>query len=208
MRSRGFRLLTFLVITLVVAAAGGRALANVDPASDVLLEEDVFLPFRPANVCPELEKELRAVIERANSARYPIKVALIESVNDLGGAPELFGQPQGYADFLDSEIRSQIRGTLLIAMPGGFGVVPEEPGTLKSIKIAADADSNALARAAIAAVAKLATASGRPVTAPQVKNVCSTGGTSLLLIVGVPLLLAGAAAALFATRSRRPGETS
>jgi hypothetical protein len=205
-RKRTHRLVALCLIALA-AVCGGAAIANVDPASDVLLNDDVFLPFRPANVCPQLDEKVRAGVKAANDGDYPIKVALIESVNDLGGAPQLFGQPQDYAVFLGREIRPQVRATLLIAMPAGFGVIPEEPkSTLKSIEIAGDADSNALARAAIAAVAKLATAHGHPVTAPKVEGVCSTAGTSLLLIVGIPLLLAAVAAALFAARGRRPRE--
>ena len=37
---------------------------------------------------------------------YPVKVALIETKQDLGQYPQLFGKPQRYADLLASELRS------------------------------------------------------------------------------------------------------
>ena len=45
---------------------------------------------------------------------------------DLGVIPELFGQPQNYAKFLDKEISFQGPQPLLVVMPAGYGVAGRE----------------------------------------------------------------------------------
>ena len=68
------------------SAFAGAARADGDPASDVLLTENVFLPFTPA-VSTALARTLTTTVARAHAAGYPIKVALIESAMDLGADP-------------------------------------------------------------------------------------------------------------------------
>jgi hypothetical protein len=160
------------------------ALGDGDPASDVLIGQNVFYPFnRP--VAADLQKTLNAETAAASHVHFPIKVALIASPEDLGAIPSLFGKPQQYADFLDQEI--SFVGTtqpLLVVMPGGYGVHGlNRPATLAVASLArpAGAPVDDLARAAIGAVRKLAAAAGRPI--PDIPGSSGTatsagGGTS------------------------------
>ena len=165
MRSALARMLALTIVaTMLVPAA---ALADGDPASDVLLGESVFYPYSPP-VAIGLQKTLNAETAAASRAHFPIKVALIDTPVDLGAIPTLFGKPQQYADFLNQEI--SFFGTkqlLLVVMPNGYGVqgldrsATDAAGTLKR---PAGSASNDLAQAAIAAVPKLAAAAGHPIS--------------------------------------------
>jgi hypothetical protein len=107
--------LAVLAVTLV---AGVPALADADPASDVLYTGDLFLPYT-GKVSPQVQKDLLAAIARAKARGRPIRVALIASKDDLGGVPQLFGNPLYYARFLDAELQFVYTGRLLVVMPQG-----------------------------------------------------------------------------------------
>jgi hypothetical protein len=81
-----------LTIVVVALATAGPALGDADPASDVLYTRDLFLPYS-AKVSAEVEAELLAAIRKAKAAGKPVRVALIASRDDLGGVPQLFGNP-------------------------------------------------------------------------------------------------------------------
>jgi len=193
------------------------ARTDVDPASDVLLLQDAFLPYSP-KVCTQLSDTLDRVIKQAKAAGFPMKVALIASKRDLGGAVFLWGKPNGYAKFLGQELGIYGKGVgknfktnlrLLVVLPQGAslyrsGVDAAQP--IKGIDLTSAGDSNGLARAAITAVARLATEAGHPIPAPKVPAGCSSGGGgsgSLLLIFGAPLALLIIVGAFAALRWRR-----
>ena len=73
----------------------GSTLADGDPASDVLLGKNVFLPYPPPSRqgAAALEAQVAAVYAK----RERIKVALIATRTDLGAIPSLFGEPAQYA---------------------------------------------------------------------------------------------------------------
>lgn len=119
-----------LVAALVAAAltsAGSVARADVDPASDVLLLQDVFVPYKP-KVCSEAANALRDLAKESKKAGYQVRVAIIGSRTDLGGAPQLFNKPKAYAIFLGSELgvyggRDYTRKlALLVVMPSGVAL--------------------------------------------------------------------------------------
>lgn len=150
---------------LAMLLASAVAHADGDPASDVLLGENVFYPYAPP-VSRHLQNTLNAETSAASRAHFPIKVALIASPTDLGVIPDLFDQPQKYADFLDQEISFQGKQLLLVVMPAGYGV----QGLTRASTAAAATltkptghQSNDLARAAILALPKLAAAAGHPI---------------------------------------------
>ena len=125
------RLISVVVAAIVAAALlPAVALADGDPASDVLLGENVFYPFTPT-VAPSLQAKLNAETAAAKRAHIPIKVALIGSPVDLGAIPSLFGKPQQYAEFLDQEISfGGAKQPLLVVMRAGYGVaawIPPRP---------------------------------------------------------------------------------
>ena len=199
----------FALAILAIAtslAMTATAAADIDPASDVLLLDNVYYPYEP-RVCAELQKGLDRLTADAKRADYPVKVALIASGSDLGGIPQLFGKPQEYAEFLHGEIGRQTRSPTLAVMPGGFGLAPRKPEAtvLDDVSIPDKADSNQLARAAIEVVPKLAQAAGKTVEKPNIgsNSACTTkkGTSPLIFIVPVALLLLAGAAI---TIGRRP----
>ena len=110
--------LTAVVVALAAAAA---AQADADPASDVLYTGDLFLPYS-TKVSRGAEADLLAAIKTAKSRGRPIKVALIASKDDLGGVPQLFGNPRYYTRFLGAELQFVYTGRLLVVMPQGAGL--------------------------------------------------------------------------------------
>lgn len=111
---------------LLVAAAAAlvtvpAAQANGDPASDVLLVNQVYIgPEVPISNADR--DALTRTVAAANERGYPIRVALIPFTSDLGTAVSLWRHPQDYAKFLGSELAFVYTKRLLIAMPSGFGV--------------------------------------------------------------------------------------
>jgi hypothetical protein len=95
------------------------ASADGDPASDYLIQQDVFLPY-PAPPT-SAAKQLNAAVAGVAAKGDRVKVAVIATAQDLGSVPGLFGQPQAYAKFLGTEIAFVYKGPLLIVMPAGLG---------------------------------------------------------------------------------------
>jgi hypothetical protein len=126
-----------------------------DPASDVLVTSDVFYPSPLPSLGPEsrLSRAVRTVLAKHNL----VKVAVIESVSDLGSVQSLFGQPQDYAKFLSLELRNVYSGALLVVMPQGLGYYnphgPSAPAmtTLGDI-VVGDPSANGLTSTAAVAV--------------------------------------------------------
>jgi len=200
------RLISVVVAAIVAAALlPAVALADGDPASDVLLGENVFYPFTPT-VAPSLQAKLNAETAAANRARIPIKVALIGSPVDLGAIPSLFGKPQEYAEFLDQEISfGGAKHPLLVVMPAGYGVSGLDPAaTAAALRLPKPPGGNVndLAEAAIIAVPKLAAASGRPI-AGIAGGSSSSGSSHLLPVVLLVVAAVAAAAAITTVRWRR-----
>jgi hypothetical protein len=215
------RTAVFLALTAAIfAGSGSTVMADIDPASDVLLLQDVFLPYQP-KVCSQVSDALRNLTKSSKKAGFPVKVAVIASRNDLGGAANMFGQPQKYAQFLGNELgvyapdvgRNFTSQDLVVAMPQGLAV--SKVGTnsaqaVNAVPAPRTGDSNRLARAAFAAVPKLAQAAGHPVKAPKLGSGCSkSGSSSFVLIFGAPLavlIVIGVFAGL--RRRTRPSEAS
>jgi hypothetical protein len=197
-----------MLALLLLGLTGGGARADGDPASDVLLGENVFYPYSPP-VTTAIQKALNAEAAAAAKDRFPLKVALIGSPVDLGVIPDLFGKPQKYADFLDQEISFQGKQRLLVVMSTGYGVQGLGPGAqtaVASLPKPAGAQPNDLARAAIVALAALAKADGHPLkgVAGAPGGAGSGGGSSSTVVVVILGLTAAAiAAALVAVTVRR-----
>jgi hypothetical protein len=112
-----------IVAAAVLAAAGTRpqaARADGDPASDVLVYQPVFFPYRPAPHA--LKRRLTGLVRSANQQGYRIRIAVVQSRRDLGSVPMLFGRPSVYARFLSSELSSVWRDRVLVVMPNGYGL--------------------------------------------------------------------------------------
>jgi hypothetical protein len=189
------------------------AAADGDPASDVLLAQDVYYPYAP-KVSRPLTTALDTLLKRVRASGYPMKVALIESPADLGAYPNLFGSTQRYANLLLPEISFNSRPHMLVVMPSGFAgnnLGPKVDSALRGIKIDQAAKSDGLAQAALTAVARLATANGHPTPVPAAaaarvapSKASSKRSTPSLLVYGGPVLLAllAVGALLFVSRRR------
>ena len=148
-------------LALLLVACGwlaGTALGNGDPASDVLLSENVYLPYEPPSA--PTAKALQRAVEAAYSHHFRIKVAVIADQIDLGSVPSLYGKPSQYAKFLGTELQSLFVGPLLIVMGAGFGIydggrsVAPEERVLASVSLRGT-DSEGLTRTAVDAVERL-----------------------------------------------------
>jgi hypothetical protein len=152
----------------VLALLPSAAAADGDPASDVLLAQDVYYPYAP-KVSRPLTTALNTLLKRVRAGGYPMKVALIETPADLGAYPNLFGDEQRYANLLLPEISFNAHPHLLVVMPSGFAgnnLGPKVDSALRGITIDQAAKSDGLAQAALAAVARIATANGHPTPVP------------------------------------------
>jgi hypothetical protein len=109
-----------LVVAASLAAGLPAAHADGDPASDVLLFQDVYLPYDAPS--KEVANHLGGVVAAAKERGYDVKVAVIQADADLGSVGVLFGQPQRYAVFLERELRLKPDHLLLVVMPSGYGV--------------------------------------------------------------------------------------
>jgi hypothetical protein len=219
--SRPLRLIA-VVTALALLACPAAARADGDPASDILLGQDAFFPYAPATA-KRLSGALTGLLERTRKSGYPIKVALIESEGDLGANADLFGRPLEYANLLADELRTLRHGKdggedlhLLVVMPTGFsgaGLGARVDEALGPVRIESAAQSDGLARAAIEAVARLASVNGHPTPIPPEARLAlaprnestKPSGSSVLPYVlpfGV-ITIAVAVASLVAARRRR-----
>lgn len=207
---RRLRLLFLSAMVAIVAPAALRpvtALADADPASDVLLGTPAFFPYQPA-VSAGLQNQLISELGKLQRKGLNLKVAIIESPVDLGAIPNMFGRPQAYADFLDREISFNQAQPLLVVMPDGFGISHAgSASALGGLKVGASGRSNGLTRSAVIAVQRIAASAGKPIVPGKLASGGgSGGGTSPLITFAAPaiLVLLGAfVAARFHRRSTR-----
>jgi hypothetical protein len=152
------------VATAATLAAPAVALADGDPASDVLASQAVYVPGDGAFPASQTAR-LSALLAEARHAGVPIRVALIATPADLGSVGELWRQPQNYARFLGQELAQVYRGTLVVAMPAGFGVVGVGTrGGGRQVGVAAR--HGPLLASTISVVQALAAAHGHQLTPP------------------------------------------
>ncbi|HET9104327.1 MAG TPA: hypothetical protein VFN55_13315 [Solirubrobacteraceae bacterium] len=197
-----------IVTPLGAGAPGGPALARADgdPASDVLLGDNVFYPYSPATPRP-IQLRLNAILAKARAQGFPIKVALIAAPTDLGVIPDLFGKPGSYAKFLDQEISFQGRQRLLVVMAAGYGIQAfpaAAQAALDSLPRPDGRTAAALARAAIVAVPRLAAASGHPIRGlpAAAANGGGSGDSRTVVAVGLAVAAVLVAGALLVLRRR------
>lgn len=185
------------------------ARADGDPASDVLATQTLFLP-QDAGIPTAEQGQLSELLQATKAGGYEIRAAVIAARSDLGSVTELWRQPQTYARFLGQELSLIYRGPLLVVMPNGFGFY--DPASLRQPQPAAlggpriRAGGPGLAAATLAAVQRLAAASGHPLQIPPAQatrpNTRSSNSTAILAFaVGAALILLAWAASF---RARPP----
>ena len=187
-----------LLLALAALAVPGSAGANGDPASDVLLTSQVYVPFE-APISKSAAKELRDTVAAANARGYTIRVALIAFTGDLGTAVSLWGHPQDYSKFLWSELAFVYKNRLLVVMTAGFGFYNRRKPVAKERRVLAKVKPGKtptpLAQSASEAVRALAASAG--VTLPKASG--DSSSRDRLIILGAAAV-AFAAVLLFPTR--------
>lgn len=197
------RRIAVAVAALVALAAPALARADGDPASDVLYNGKVFVPFT-GKLSPTLQRQLEQVVADAWKAHFPIKVAVISSRSDLGSVGALWLEPQRYSHFLGDELAFLYKGRLLIVMPNRYGLdhgalpTAAERRLLEQIPIGTGL--NGQTASAAAAARRLAAAAGHPL--PQPIDTKSSASRDRLIIAGAVILL-GALALISVPSVRR-----
>jgi cytochrome oxidase Cu insertion factor (SCO1/SenC/PrrC family)/thiol-disulfide isomerase/thioredoxin len=119
------RLAVLAVALLAILAAGltarvAPAAADGDPGSDVLVYQPLFLAA-DSGITVAQQVKLGDLLQSAQRAGVPIRVAIIAGPSDLGAVTALWRKPQAYARFLGVELSLTYTGRLLVVMPNGFG---------------------------------------------------------------------------------------
>ena len=150
---------------LAALALPSGALAHGDPASHYLEAEQLYPAFASR---PSQARELRllGLLQAAERLGYPIKVALVATVDDLTDGPQMLRRPQAYAEFVSSELGGELEAPVLIVTPHGLGVSGRpKPAALRGIEVPEQARGDALAATAMLAVRRLAASDGHPLPA-------------------------------------------
>jgi hypothetical protein len=208
----------FAGLSLLAAAAPATALADGDPASDVLITDTVYFPYQPPTAANATK--LRKVVTATRKAGQPVRVAVIQSPQDLGSVANLYGHPREYARLLSQELGNPVepqaqghREELIVVMPAGYGtsgVPPAVDRKLRNVELPANADPDELTEAAGYGVQELAAATGHPVPATFARPKGNSGGggvlTALLVVLGLLVLVA--VLIVLRVRSARPAEAA
>ena len=171
----------------LLVAAPAVARADLDPASDILPTQNIFLPYRP-KIADDLRADLQGVTSAAKRGGFNIKVAIIATPADLGGVPQFFNQPGRYAPYLGRQIAFNRRQPLLIAMPAGLGTFHVSArGAAAAERVKVEEGVDGLARASVEAVQKIAAAEGKPIRGFEPE--ATKGGGSSGAIFAIPVVL-------------------
>jgi hypothetical protein len=179
-----------LVTAASLASLAPAAQADGDPASDILLYQQAYLPY--GQILPaRIQQNVQQVAANANAAGFPLRVAVLGSEDDMGAVVAMYGKPRQYARFLHAEFvagpasytrhaasASRARSgaaaraaqaALLVVMPNGYGVAGPVPTAAERAVESTPLDARdglALGEAAVNGTAKLAGASGHPIDVP------------------------------------------
>jgi hypothetical protein len=209
------RMLVVVVLAVcALACIAPPARADGDPASDVLVYQNLFVAA-DANIPVALQSELGTLLTSAAGRGFPVRVAVIAQPDDLGAITALWQKPASYAGFLGIELSLIYTGRLLVVMPDGFGFYWHGHSTTAAYQILAGqhigAGGGGLATAVQGAVLALAAASGvrlTPTIAPSAGGAAGAAGTApwdvpgLVFVLTLLDLALGAAGVMFAWRAR------
>jgi hypothetical protein len=162
---RRLPLILVLLAALAVATAPSSALADGDPASDVLISNTLYTPVAQ-KISPPVLQQLQRTIEQANAGGFKVRVALILDRTDLGAVPQLFGHPVKYVKLLSGELYYVWKGAIVAVQPSGIGVQNIKPlapaqAVADTIVITNPSTADGLAQAANETIRKLASEDGK-----------------------------------------------
>ncbi len=116
------RLVLVLAILCVLCPLGTvSALADGDPGSDVLLDQNLFYGS-DSGISTAQELALGKLLTATAAAGAPVRVAIVAHEDDLGSVTRLWQRPEAYAGYLGYELSLAYTGRLLVVMPGGYGI--------------------------------------------------------------------------------------
>jgi hypothetical protein len=192
---------TLVICALLALLVVPVAAADGDPASDILLRDNVFLALQAPQTDPK-GRELEALTAAAAKHGLVVKVAVVQRPTDLGAVPQLYGRAQKYAKFLRTELGwLGFKGTLIVVMngmPGGVGVTG--PGATAAearvarLSVPPNATLDQLSDTAIRAVHVVAAANHVSVAVPAQRNQTRDRliiGGALLAFIALALVGAG-----------------
>jgi hypothetical protein len=172
--SRGGPVGLAAALLLVLAGAVPSARADGDPASDLLISQNLFVGF-DSGISVRQQQQLADLLRSAPSSGFPIRVAIIATRNDLGAVTGLWHRPESYARFLGTELSFAYKQRLLVVMPNGFGFNWPGHSTESAYRLLAGVPISpggyGLVQAGAAAVKQLAAAAG-------IKLVAARGASS------------------------------
>lgn len=220
------RIILTALIAVVPLVQAASALADADPASDVLAGQDVFLPYAPP-ASDDARARITSTVAAAIGQWQPIKVAVIGGAADLGSVTQFVNQPKGYAAFLGTELTDLygIDLPLLVVMPNGYAThgawSPAATKALEAVEAPGTNDTSTLATKAADAVVAMAKADGKdlqltvPVPSPSSSVTTSDAGgggegdtSRVALLLAVAGVLAIAGLALIGWTFLRPGRVA
>jgi cytochrome oxidase Cu insertion factor (SCO1/SenC/PrrC family) len=186
-----------LLACCALGAFAPSARADGDPASDVLVYQNLFVTSE-SGMSTAQQAEVATLLTSAAHAGFPIRVAIIGAPVDLGAVTALWDRPTAYASFLGVELSLVYKQRLLIVMPNGFGFnwTGHSSGAayqvLNQVDIGTGGDG--LTTAAVTAVQTLAAASGiklatPPAPAPPSHGISRSEAAKIALIVIAGLAL-------------------
>jgi hypothetical protein len=195
-----------LLAALVLGSASARA--DADPASDMLIQADVFYPFG-TSVSQHNKEELTAAVTAGKQNGVRLKIALIAQRTDLGAVTVLYKKPQQYAKFLGTELFYVNDARVLVVMPNGYGLWrrggkldKRELSTVHAVAPPGSTDGNELAAGAFVAARRLLAVHGITVAVP--KSTSSRTSDRLELAAGaLAIVAAGLAVATLRRRWMR-----
>ena len=162
-------LVGLLLVVACLQATPPAALADGDPASDVLQTQTLFLPA-DGDTGDERSLALSRLLSAADRAGAETRVAVIASDYDLGSVTALWRKPRLYAQFLGTELSSVYAQRLLVVMPNGFGFSWPGHNTAPTYRLLARirlaAGGTSLLAGAEAGVRAVAAAAGDTLTLP------------------------------------------
>jgi hypothetical protein len=198
-------------------AAPTVALADGDPASDVLASQTVYVPGDGGFSAAQTAR-LSGLLAEAQRAGVPIRVALIATPADLGSVGELWGKPQSYAEFLGQELEQVYRGAVVVVMPKAIGIYHAPAGPPGSpLRSIGEGPGAAETGAAIVTAGAIALNAGHRLTLPRAPAARGSGsalgsvdlGSWLALTAGLALIALAWTASLRARGlGRLPGHGS
>jgi hypothetical protein len=159
---------TLALAAALLLAAAPAARADGDPASDFLVQQDMYYGFN-VDLKSKPAAQLPALLAQAREQGYEIRVAVITRDGDLGSAALLWQKPQLYAEFLGQELANVYKGRTLVVMPNGYGIFHTGHSNVREEKVLAkQPPPGELLPGALQAVRRLAAAGGVKLTVPDV----------------------------------------